>query len=56
MRAWKEALASSGARMRREEFNILEFSPHQPDEMWLWTKGVVRPLRVVGNERVGGRH
>ena len=56
MRAWKEALASSGARMRREEFNILEFSPDQPDEMGLWPKGASTPLRVLGNERIGGRH
>ena len=28
-------------------FNALDFSPDQPDEMGLWPKGVVPPLRVL---------
>ncbi len=34
--------------MRAGRFNPVEFFPEQPDEMGLWSKGVVPPLRVVG--------
>ena len=52
MLAGKVALANFGTNMGKLGFNILEFSPDQPDEMGLFSKGVVPPAGGGGSQSV----
>ena len=48
MRAWKVELVDSGASKCMAGFNAVEFSPDHPDELGLWSKGVVPSIASGG--------